>query len=83
MQKLTLSADESIVRKAKKLAEEEDTSVSAMFDRFLRLLLARRAKAPTIGPIAMKATGVITLPSGKQGGEILEEALAEKYGLKQ
>jgi len=83
MQKLTLSADKTIIEKAKKLAEDEGTSVSAMFDRFVRLLLARRAKDPAVGPIALKATGVITLPDDKQDREILEEALAEKYGLEQ
>ncbi len=83
MQKLTLSADESIIKKAKMLAEEEGTSVSAMFDRFVRLLLARRANDPAVGPIALKATGVITFPKSKQEREILEEALAEKYGIEQ
>ncbi len=83
MQKLTLSADESIIKKAKQLAEEEGTSVSAMFDRFVRLLLARRANDPAVGSIALKATGVITFPDGKQEREILEEALDEKHGLEQ
>ncbi len=84
MRKLTLSADESVIEKAKLLAKEEGTSVSAMFERFVRLLLARRrAKDQTVGPIAQKATGMITLPRGKQARQILEEALAEKYGLEE
>jgi hypothetical protein len=79
MRKLTLNADESIIEKAKMLAEEEGTSVSAMFDRFVRMLLARRRAHQSLGPIARKAAGVISLPRGKQAGQILEEALAEKY----
>jgi len=57
--------------------------VDKIIIKFVRLLLARRAKDPAVGPIALKATGVITLPDDKQDREILEEALAEKYGLEQ
>jgi len=83
MQKLTLSADKTIIEIAKKMAEDEGTSVSAMFDRFVRLLHARRAKDPVVGPIALKATGVITIGDDQQDRKILEEALTEKYGLQQ
>ncbi len=83
LQKLTLSADETTIEKAKKLAEEEGTSVSAMFVRFVRLLHARRAEQPVVGLIASKATGIIKFPDGKPEREILEEALDEKYGIEQ
>ncbi len=83
MRKLTLNADELIIEKANFLAEEEGTSVSAMFDRFVRMRLARRQAHRSLGPIARKAAGVISLPRGKRAGQILEEALAEKYEIDQ
>jgi len=79
MKKLTLNADETIIEKAKMLAEEEGTSVSALFERYVRMLIARRRTSQSLGPIARKAAGVISLPRGKLARHILEEALAEKY----
>lgn len=82
MKKLTLSADESVIREAKKLANESGTSVSSMFGRFVRSLSRRRKPARPIGPTARKATGVIRLPAGKTEREALEDALTDKYGLR-
>lgn len=83
MRKLTLTADESVIEQAKLLAEKDGTSVSAMFERFVRLLLARRRADQSLGPITRKAAGTISLPRGKRAKQVLEEALAEKYGLEQ
>jgi len=81
MRKLTLSADEAVIRKAKKLARQNRTSISAMFERLVRMMTAPREPSRPIGPIARKATGIIALPKGKTARQVLEESLADKYGL--
>ncbi|MBI4565621.1 MAG: hypothetical protein HY716_13080 [Planctomycetes bacterium] len=80
--KLTLSADPDLVKEAKKLAEKEGTSLSSMFARFLRAVLKGRRKKAPVGPMTMKATGLVKLPVGKSDRELLGEALSEKYGPK-
>ena len=82
MKTLTLSADEKVIRDAKKLAAESGTSVSSMFERFVRSLSRRQRPARPIGAIARKATGTIRLPKGKTGRQVLQDALTEKYGLR-
>ena len=77
--KLTLSADKELVREAKKLAEKEGTSLSSMFSRFLRAVLAERRKERPAGPLTRKATGLAKLPAGKSDRQLLEEALADKH----
>lgn len=80
--KLTLSADREVVKKVKRLAREQGTSVSAIFDRFARAVTSPPKKPHKIGPLTRKATGMIRLPKGKTDRELIEEALLEKYGLK-
>ncbi|MCD6394335.1 MAG: hypothetical protein J7M40_12605 [Planctomycetes bacterium] len=80
MAKLTLSMDKQTIDRAKKLAVESDTSVSAMFVRFIQALTARKSKTPRTGPLTRKATGSIAL-GGKDYKEVLTDALSEKYGL--
>ena len=82
MTKLTLSADKQLVEEAKKLAEEEGTSLSSMFARFLNAVLRGRQKREQPGPLTGKATGLVKLPANKSDRDLLEEALSEKYGLK-
>ncbi len=53
MTKLTLSADAGVVEKAKRLAAEQQTSVSAMFGRFVRSVTTQ---APSDRP-----TGAVNL----------------------
>ncbi len=81
--KLTLSADRELIRQAKELAEEQGTSLSSMFSRFLQAILRERKSKgrEPLGPITRKATGLGKLPAGKDYREALTEALMEKYGL--
>ena len=84
MKKLTLSADEDVIRKAKRLARRNRTSVSAMFSRFVRGMDKTR-KPPMDIPAdstAARAKGFISLPKGKTPRDVLTEALMEKYGIK-
>lgn len=82
MKKLTLSADERVIEQAKSLAARQGTSVSAMFGRLVRALSERGKDDSGVpaGSIAAKAAGTIRLPKGKTTGDVLSEALAEKYG---
>lgn len=80
--KLTLSMSEDAIATAKKLAAEENTSVSAMFEQIVRGMAARKKRSIPIGPLTRKATGLVKLPEGKTDRELITEALMEKYGIK-
>jgi hypothetical protein len=80
MAKLTLNADKDVIEKAKRLAAERNTSVSAMFSRFIRVLANGEGGDMPIGRIAKKASGVIDL-KGRDYRDVLTDSLREKYGL--
>ncbi len=82
MKKLTLSADPEVIKQAHKLARESGTSLSSMFERFIRLLARRRKGARAIGPLTRKASGLARLPRRKTARQVLDEALLEKHGFK-
>lgn len=82
MKKLTLNADPEVIEQAKRLAEESGTSVSSIFERFIRLLGRHRTGQERLGRITRQASGIITLPRGKNERDVLSEAIAEKYGTK-
>jgi hypothetical protein len=81
MTKLTLSVDEAVVEKAKRIAEDNRTSVSAMFSQFVQSISAPRARPPKIGPLTRKLSGVVKLPAGKDYKELLTDALMNKHGI--
>jgi hypothetical protein len=84
MRKLTLSADDDVVREARRLAKRNKTSISAMFSRFVRGMAKPKKTAVVIPPdsITARVTGIISLPKGKTPRDVLTEALMEKYGIK-
>ena len=79
MTKLTLSVEPNIVEQAKKLAEKSDTSVSAMFSRFVRGMAHQSRRKAKIGPLTKKATGIVSLGKGEYK-DMLTDALMDKYG---
>jgi hypothetical protein len=79
MRKLTLTLDPHVIAEARRLAAESGTSVSSMFERFIRLLARQHRSAQPLGPLARKASGIIALPKGQSEREVLEDALLEKY----
>ena len=81
MKKLTLTADPEVIEQARKLAKRSGTSVSSMFECFVRLLAAGQRSDRPLGPLARKASGMIRLPEGRSEREVLEDALLEKHGL--
>jgi hypothetical protein len=80
MAKLTLNADQDVIEKAKRLAAERNTSVSAMFSRFIRALANGAGKQKTIGKLTRQASGVIDL-KGRNYKDVLADSLTNKYGL--
>ena len=81
MTKLTLSIDEAVVEKAKRIAEANRTSVSAMFSQFVQSAGAQHKRQTKIGPLTRKLSGIVKLPAGKDYKEALTEALMAKHGI--
>ena len=81
MTKLTLSVEEAVVEKAKRIAEANQTSVSAMFSQFVCSTAAEPKRRTKIGPLTRKLSGVVKLPAGKDYKEAITEALMDKHGI--
>lgn len=80
--KLTLSIDKTMVKEAKRLAHEQNTSVSAMFTRFISALGETSSERPLrLGPVTLRASGLVSLPENNKPEKILTDALMEKYSL--
>lgn len=77
--KLTLSAPEDVIEKAKRVAAEQGTSVSAMFARMVAAADAPRGQT-AIGPITRGVSGLIQLPADRSDQGLLEDALTDRYG---
>lgn len=83
MTKLTLSVDEAIVEKAKRHAEANGTSVSAMFSQFVQSLTnGQRAKIRP-GRLTRQASGLVRMPADADEKDVLADALIEKYAADQ
>ena len=80
--KLTLSMDEALIERAKQVAMARNTSVSAMFARFVSGLDAidHPKGQDSIAPVTRAATGLVELPAGASDGQLVEDALWERYG---
>ena len=79
--KLTLSADSHLVRQAKRLAKKRNTSVSAMFARYVENLTRDYTdELGAVGPVTRRASGLVRLPKGISDKELLEKAAAAKHG---
>ena len=48
--KLTLALDEAVIKKAKKYAEEHDTSLSKLLENYLKLLVSREKSSKAEEP---------------------------------
>ena len=81
VKKLTLSAPEEVIAETKQIAAKKKTSVSALFVRLFRTIDQECDPKDTLGPIALSASGIVKLPTDRTESELLENALAEKYGV--
>jgi len=80
MAKLTLTVKETVAAQAKKLAKANNTTVSAMFSRFIESLAAMEGQPAKLGPLTRRLSGVAKLPPDKGYKDLLAGALAKKYG---
>ncbi len=78
--KLTLSTDRELVRQAKELARRKGTTLSAMFHRYMRLLIRQENGQEPLGALTRQALGVVELPPDRDDQELLAEALLRAKG---
>lgn len=81
VKKLTLSAPEEVITEAKRIAAKKTTSVSALFARLIRTVDSEFDPKDSLGPITLRISGIVNLPSDRTDRELLEEALNDKYGV--
>ena len=79
VKKLTLSAPEEVIADAKRIAAKKMTSVSALFVRLFRTVDQELDPEDSLGPITLRASGIVKLPMDRTERELLEDALDEKY----
>ncbi|MGF1668875.1 MAG: DUF6364 family protein [Balneolaceae bacterium] len=82
--KLTLTIDETVTEKAKRLAKREGISVSEMIERYLRDKTAEESGwKPKPGSRTSELLGSLTLPEEyreKNYKKIKEKEILKKYG---
>ncbi|MCX7046380.1 MAG: DUF6364 family protein [Candidatus Sumerlaeota bacterium] len=79
--KLTLSCEPSLVSKAKRLARERRTSVSAMFAQYVKSITEHQNWERELTPRTRQALGLVKKAPNKPYRQLMEEALSEKYGM--
>jgi len=83
--KLTLTVDESISLKAKRLARREGTSVSEMVENYLAEKTSQdQGWKPEKGSLTERLLGSVKLPADMENADyktLKERALRKKYGL--
>lgn len=77
--KLTLSADKHLIIEAKRIAESQGTSVSAMFMRFIQAMKTTQERGFSPGPVTRQAAGMMRVSSKMSDRQLIEEALLEKF----
>jgi hypothetical protein len=82
MKKLTLILDPEVIIEAKRLANEQRTTVASMFANFIKYFARRHDDSVRLGRITRKATGLVQLPRGKIERQIVQQSLLQKYDLK-
>ncbi len=80
MNKLTLSADEKTIRSAKRIAGKHNTSVSALFSRFVQSMEKREWSCDPLGPITKKSSGLVSLPKSRSDKQLLADVLSDRHG---
>lgn len=78
MPKLTLSADKAVIEKAKQVAEQRGTSVSAMFSQYIDALTTPRQSRPKPAPITRQLRGLAKVSAKTSDRELFEAAILDK-----
>jgi hypothetical protein len=78
MQKLTLSAEADVIKRAKQLASERGISVSKLFSQFI-LSMDKTPRRRQTSSKTLQATGMIILPKGLSDRQLIEKAITERH----
>jgi post-segregation antitoxin (ccd killing protein) len=82
MTKLTLSVDEKLIEKAKKIARQRGTNVSTLFSQYIETLAQQSQadqKPASLPPVTQSAVGIAELPRGASYREVIGKAIARRY----
>lgn len=78
--KLTLTIDESVIRKAKKYAGKRNRSLSDLIENYLKALTSEgRKDEEELTPVVKSLKGSFTLPKDFDYKKELTNRLSEKY----
>ncbi len=87
MDKLTLSMKKSVIRQARRVAQEHGTSISGFFSRVIGAMGGNGKPSKNgkhvedeLPPLTRKMLGMVQLPSDKSDRELIEDALEERSG---
>ena len=78
--KLTLTIDESIIKRAKKYAKSKENSLSSIIENYLKILVAdNTSKEIELTPIVKSLKGSFTFNSDFDYKKELTKRLSDKY----
>jgi len=83
--KLTLTVDEEVIKAAKAYAKSQGRSVSSLVENYLKSLSSEVEEPEPISaytPITNRLRGALKVPADFDYQKTLEDALLEKYQLK-
>ncbi len=76
--KLTLKLNESVIKRAKQYAKENNTSLSRMIESYLQAVTTKKKSKIKISPLVESLTGVIELDK-KDYRKDYADFLSQKY----
>ncbi len=77
--KLTLKLKKNVIDRAKKYANERETSLSKLIENYLEAITAPSNDPDEISPLVKSISGVINLPEDFNHKENYHQFLNEKY----
>jgi hypothetical protein len=77
--KLTLKLKKNIIDRAKKYANDRDTSLSKLIENYLDAITSPSTGKDNISPLVKSLSGVIKLPDDFDHKDIYHKHLNEKY----
>jgi len=77
--KLTLTVDETVIKKAKRYAKEQKSSLSNIIENYLKILTRNQIDTEESTPIIDALRGSFKLPNNFNYREELDKRLVEKY----
>jgi hypothetical protein len=81
MAKLTLSIDERMIARAKRLAAQKHTSVSELFSQFIESITGKNSRTVELGPLTRTLSGIVPTMTDKECKNIITDELMKKYKL--